>query len=64
MPDVTTKRFSLAEYHRLTELGFLSASDRVELIRGELVQIVIHLVIAALPESGLLTELEAETEIY
>lgn len=38
MPDVTTKRFTLAEYHRLVELGFLSEDDRVELIRGELVQ--------------------------
>jgi Uma2 family endonuclease len=32
-----TKRFTIAEYHRLTELGFLKDSDRVELIRGELV---------------------------
>jgi Uma2 family endonuclease len=32
-----TKRLSIAEYHRLTELGFLQNSDRVELIRGELI---------------------------
>jgi Uma2 family endonuclease len=38
MPSVTTKRFTLVEYHRLIELGFLTADDRVELIRGELVQ--------------------------
>lgn len=38
MSFVSTKRFSLDEYHRLIELGFLTASDRVELIRGELVK--------------------------
>lgn len=38
MAPVTTKRFTLAEYHRLIELGFLTEGDRVELIRGELVQ--------------------------
>jgi Uma2 family endonuclease len=38
MALVTTKRFTLAEYHRLIELGFLTEGDRVELIRGELVQ--------------------------
>jgi Uma2 family endonuclease len=32
------KRFTVDEYHRLTELGFLQAGDRVELIRGELIQ--------------------------
>lgn len=38
MTEITTKRFTLAEYHRLIELGFLTEDDRVELIRGELVQ--------------------------
>lgn len=38
MTQVTTKRFTLAEYHRLIKLGFLTKDDRVELIRGELVQ--------------------------
>jgi Uma2 family endonuclease len=38
MTQVTTKRFTLVEYHRLIELGFLTEDDRVELIRGELVQ--------------------------
>jgi Uma2 family endonuclease len=37
MPLVSAKRFTLAEYHRLTELGFLSEDDRLELIRGELI---------------------------
>ncbi len=37
MSLVTAKRFDLAEYQRLSELGFLKASDRIELIRGEIV---------------------------
>lgn len=32
------KRFSVQEYHRLVELGFLTEDDHVELIRGELIQ--------------------------
>ncbi len=37
-PNVpTVKRFTLEDYHRLSELGFFGESDRVELIRGELV---------------------------
>ena len=39
MTTVTVKRFTLAEYHRLAELGFLGEDDRVELIRGEIIQI-------------------------
>lgn len=38
MNVVTPKRFTKAEYHRLIELGFLLEDDRVELIRGELIQ--------------------------
>jgi Uma2 family endonuclease len=38
MTIVTRKRFTITEYHRLVELGFLTESDRVELIRGELMQ--------------------------
>lgn len=34
----TPKRFTLTEYHRLIELGFLTEDDRIELIRGELIQ--------------------------
>ncbi|TAG87269.1 MAG: Uma2 family endonuclease [Oscillatoriales cyanobacterium] len=37
MDTVTAKRFSIAEYHRLGELGFFAPDDRVELIRGELI---------------------------
>ncbi|MGI8500956.1 MAG: Uma2 family endonuclease [Hassallia sp.] len=38
MTIVTPKRFTITEYHRLIELGFLTESDQVELIRGELMQ--------------------------
>ncbi|GAA6623711.1 Uma2 family endonuclease [Scytonema sp. NUACC26] len=38
MTTVTPKRFTLAEFHRLMELGFLTEDDRVELIRGELIE--------------------------
>ncbi|MEB3231916.1 MAG: Uma2 family endonuclease [Leptolyngbyaceae bacterium] len=31
-------RFTVADYHRLTALGFLQEDDRVELVRGELIQ--------------------------
>ena len=36
----TLKRFSIAEYHRLAELGFFAGNDRFELIKGEIVQMV------------------------
>ena len=39
MIAVTPRRFTLAEYHRLGELGFFPPDERVELIRGEIVQI-------------------------
>ena len=38
MSSATAKRFTIAEYHRLTELGFFGEDDRVELIQGELVK--------------------------
>ena len=34
----TVKLFTLEEYHRLADLGFLTENDRVELIRGEIIQ--------------------------
>ncbi len=37
MTTVTAKRFSIAEYHRLAELGFFCPDERLELIRGELI---------------------------
>ncbi len=36
----TAKRFTIAEYDRLAELGFFSEDDRVELIRGEIISMV------------------------
>jgi Uncharacterized protein conserved in cyanobacteria len=38
MTTVTAKRFSIAEYHRLGELGFFCPDERVELIRGEIIK--------------------------
>jgi Uma2 family endonuclease len=37
LTNKTAKRFTLEEYHRLIELDFFAEKDRVELIRGELV---------------------------
>lgn len=34
---ITAKRFTLAEYDHLIELGFFDADRRIELIRGELI---------------------------
>jgi Uma2 family endonuclease len=38
--DVTPKRFTIDDYHRLIDLGFLTEIDQVELIKGELMQMV------------------------
>jgi len=38
MTVVTTKRFTIAEYDRLAELGFFVGNERVELIQGEIIQ--------------------------
>jgi Uma2 family endonuclease len=38
MNVVTPKRFTIDEYHRLISLGFLTEDARIELIRGELIQ--------------------------
>lgn len=38
MTVVKPKRFTIDEYHQLIELGFLTEGDRIELIRGELIQ--------------------------
>lgn len=38
MNVVTPKRFTIDEYHRLISLGFLTEGARIELIRGELIQ--------------------------
>jgi hypothetical protein len=38
MTLTTAKRFTIEEYHRLAELGFFHEDDRIELIRGEIMQ--------------------------
>ncbi|MBG1258682.1 Uma2 family endonuclease [Nostoc commune] len=38
MSLTTPKRFTIAEYHRLAELGFFEENERVELIKGEIIQ--------------------------
>ncbi|MEG4318180.1 MULTISPECIES: Uma2 family endonuclease [unclassified Microcoleus] len=38
MTAVTAKRFSIAEYHRLAELGFFESDNRFELIRGQIIK--------------------------
>lgn len=40
MTQTLVKRFSLEEYHRLTEIGFFQEDDQVELIHGEIVKMV------------------------
>lgn len=56
MSLVTAKRFTLAEYHQLTEIGFLKASDRVELIRGE----IVHMASKGVAHEVCLTDLNEE----
>jgi Uma2 family endonuclease len=38
MLTVTRRHFTLEEYHRLGDLGFFGEEERVELIRGEIIQ--------------------------
>lgn len=40
MTIATTKRFTLEEYNRLAELGFFNEDNRVELVRGEIIQMI------------------------
>ncbi|PMB04162.1 hypothetical protein CEN45_09580 [Fischerella thermalis CCMEE 5198] len=56
MTTVLTKRFTIAEYDRLAELGFFNQDDRVELIRGE----IISMVSKGKPHSVCETRLERE----
>ncbi len=56
MSLTTAKRFTIAEYHRLTELGFFEENDRVELIKGEIIQMAAK----GTPHSVCETRLERE----
>ena len=40
MSIAQAKRFTLNEYHRLGELGFFHEDERIELINGEIIQMV------------------------
>ncbi|MDY6937129.1 MAG: Uma2 family endonuclease [Cyanobacteriota bacterium] len=40
MTLATAKKFTIAEYHHLIEIGFFHEEDRLELIRGEIIQMV------------------------
>lgn len=58
MTLVTPKRFTLADYHRLIELGFFAEDDRVELIRGELVQMAAKGTLHSVCNTKLIRELD------
>lgn len=34
----TRRKFTIAEYHQLVDLGFFTENDRIELIRGEIIE--------------------------
>lgn len=57
MTVLTTKRFTIEEYHRLAELGFLTEDDRVELIRGEIIQMAAKGTLHTSCSSNLIREL-------
>ncbi|MEM8830959.1 MAG: Uma2 family endonuclease [Cyanobacteria bacterium P01_G01_bin.19] len=38
MVALTRKKFTLAEYHQLVDLGFFTENDKIELIRGEIIE--------------------------
>ncbi|MEH2399510.1 hypothetical protein [Nostoc sp.] len=42
MSIAQAKRFTLDEYHRLTELGFFHEDDHIELINGEIIELEIR----------------------
>ncbi|MFK0733971.1 MAG: Uma2 family endonuclease [Gloeotrichia echinulata GP01] len=56
MSLTTAKRFTIDEYHRLIELGFFAEDNRVELIKGE----IVNMVAKGTPHSVCETRLERE----
>ncbi|WP_193195430.1 Uma2 family endonuclease [Nostoc sp. MG11] len=56
MSLTTAKRFTIAEYHRMAELGFFKEDDRVELIKGE----IFYMAVKGTPHSVCETRLERE----
>ena len=58
MSLTTAKRFTIAEYHRLAELGFFEEDERVELIKGEIIQM------AAKDRPHSVCETRLERELY
>ncbi|QLE55185.1 Uma2 family endonuclease [Nostoc sp. TCL26-01] len=58
MSLATIKRFTINEYHRLIELGFFAEDDRVELIKGEILQM------AAKGKPHAVCETRLERELY
>ena len=58
MTITTAKRFTIAEYDRLAQLGFFGEDERVELINGE----IILMGSKGTPHSVCKTHLEREGE--
>ncbi|OIP68515.1 MAG: hypothetical protein AUK43_15770 [Oscillatoriales cyanobacterium CG2_30_40_61] len=58
MAIATVKKFTTEDYHRLTELGFFQENDRIELIRGEMIEM------AAKGTSHSVCETRLERELY
>ena len=56
MAIATVKKFTIEDYHRLTQLGFFQEDDKVELIRGE----IIEMAAKGTPHSVCETRLERE----
>lgn len=38
MVAATRRKFTISEYHQLVDLGFFTENDRIELIRGEIIE--------------------------
>ncbi|WRH67894.1 MAG: Uma2 family endonuclease [Planktothrix sp. GU0601_MAG3] len=58
MAIATVKKFTIEDYHRLTELGFFKKEDKIELIRGEIIEM------AAKGTSHSVCETRLERELY